>query len=508
MCLLLAGLGLCRAVAAVEPRNETPPRDETRPRAESYVRRGFDYLLRPRPEDQAEAARLFKKALKMDPALAAARTGLARVSLYLYTLGLDESAGRLSSALDESARAVELSPGDPSAAAARSLALAAADRLTPALAEARRGVSLDEAFSEAQVALCIVLRLRKDPDGALAACRRAAAIAPDDPRVLSALGEALRDAEQFEKALEMFGQAIDFDHEAVVPQLGAAATLLRGGNLSMARGLYNALLQRWDYGESRARLGAAALLIAQQDYEGALEFYDQIEVGDGAALPVLLVLYGKGYCLKRLGREAEAEYFFSSLVERVPADYDGPARGREILFNAYDDLIAYFRSKGRDRKVITLLRSACERPLAPTRLARSLAGEIAAQKDAGEAGALLEKAIFGADPLEDPLDLAETTLALIRLRTSGGSRRLPDDSAASRALALAEERLRASALGVVHYRLARAFSLAQRREAAIGALEQARAAGYLPADQMAGEPDFSALRQEAAFQAFLKPPTP
>jgi len=451
---------------------------------------------------------LFRKALKIGPDRADAHVGLARVSLYLYTLGLDESPERLASALKESRRAVDLAPDDPAAAAALALALAAGDRLSPALEESRRAVSLDPASPEAHVALCIVLRLRKDENGALDACRRAAEIAPHDPRVLSALGEALRETELYEKALEMFGQAVDMDHEAIVPQLGAAATLLKEGNYPAARDLYNRLLKKWDYGESRARLGAAALLVATQDYQGALDLYGGVEVPEGTSMPALLILYAKGYCLKRLGRDAEAEYFLSSFLDRVPPDYDGPARGRELLFNAYDDLIAYFRSKGRDRKVIALLRSACDRPLVPTRLARALADELDARKEAGESAAVLEKAILGADSLEDPLEIAESTLKLVRLRTSNGARRLPDDSPAARALALTSERLRPSAPGAAHYRLARALSLAQRRDQALQRLLQARAAGYLPADQMAGEPDFERIREDPGFEALLKQQIP
>jgi tetratricopeptide (TPR) repeat protein len=426
------------------------------------------------------------------------------VAIYLYNLGLDESEERLRSALDEARRAVALAPGDPRAAAALALALASADRLTPALEEARRATSLAPESAEAHAALGIVLRLRKDVEGALAACRRAAGIAPNDPRILTALGDALREAGRHHEAMEMFGQATDLDHEAIAPQLGAAGTLLKSGSLPSARGLYNLLLQDWDYGENRTRLGAAALLVALHDYESALAIYDTLSLPAGSPLPALLALYGKGYCLTRLGRDAEAEYFFSSLLDRVPIDYDGPARGREILFSAYDDLIAYFRKRDRDRKVTALLRSACERPLVPTRLARALAERLDAAKETGEASSVLEKAILGSDPLEDPLELADSVLGMVRLRTAGGARRLPDGSAADRALDLASDRLRASEPGAVHYRLARALALAQRREAALDSLKRARQAGYLPADQMAGEPDFARILEDPAFQALLK----
>ena len=88
---------------------------------------------------------------------------------------------------------MQLAPSDARAAATRAVALAAADRLTPALEEARRATALDPRSVEANVALGIVLRLRQDTQGALAACRRAADIAPNDSRVLTALGEALRE---------------------------------------------------------------------------------------------------------------------------------------------------------------------------------------------------------------------------------------------------------------------------------------------------------------------------
>ncbi len=501
---ILSGLLLGACLLAFHGGVAAQPRDETRLGPDALVRRGFEYLARSRPEDQDEAARLFRKALQPGPDRADAHVGLARISVYLYTLGQDESPGRVRSALEESRQAVELAPQDPAAAAARAMALAADDRLTPALAEARRAVSTDAASAEGHLSLCIILRLRKDNDGALQSCRRAAEILPEDPRVLSALGEALREGGRYSQALEMFGQAIELDHEAMVPQLGAAATLLKEGNDSAARRYYNGLLQKWDYGKSRARLGAAALLVIAQDYEAALQVYGGLDVPEGYSLPTILTLYGKGYSLKHLGRDAEAEYFFTSLIERVPVDYDGPARGRELLFKAYQDLIDYFGSKGRDGKVLTLLQSACERPLVPTRLARALAERLEGRKGADEAVGVLEKAILGADPLEDPLELADSTLKLVRLRTSNGERRMQADSSAARALTLATERLESTNLGAVHYRLARALALAQRREATLKSLERARASGYFPSDQIAAEPDFAKIREDPGFVILLK----
>jgi hypothetical protein len=93
---------------------------------------------------------------------------------------------------------------------------------------------------------------------------------------------------------------------------------------------------------------------------------------------------------------------------------------------------------------------------------------------------------------------------MVRLRTSNGVRRLPDDSPAAQALELVSGRLEPSNIGAVHYRLARAMALAQRREAAVQSLERARLSGYLPTDQMAHEPDFDRIREDPGFETLLK----
>jgi len=422
-----------------------------------------------------------------------------------FILGFDESADRLAEGLKEARQAVDLAPRDALAHATLALALAADDHLTPALEEARRAVDLDPGNAEGHVAVGIVLRLRRDFDASLAACRRAGDLAPEDPRVLVALADTLRELERYPEAMEIYGQAIDLDQDAIVPQLGAATALLKASHMAGARRMFDLLLTRWNYAQSRVRLGAAAFLALSQDFEGALDLYDGIDLPQNSSLPTLLVLFGKGYCLQQLQRDAEAEYFFSTVVERVPREYDGPARGRELVFQAYDNLVRYFAQRGRDRKVESLLKDACARPQAPTRLARRLASILDARGKAEEGAAFLEKAILSASPEEDPLELSESALAMARLRTAAGRRRLAQDSPAARALDAAASRLAACTMGVAHYRLARAQALAGEHGAALASLERARGHGYLPVEQMAQEPDFAALRQEAGYGALLKP---
>ncbi len=478
-------------------------RESRRLEASTYLARGLEYLRRPRPEDLAYAETLLRKALRRDAGLAAAHAGLARMAIRMYTLGLDETRERLEYALEEAQTAVELAPRHGAIRATFAMALAADDRLTPALEEARRAVELDPQAAGTHTALSVILRLRRDLDAAVGAGQRAAAIEPHAIPVLVALAAALRESGEYESALELYGQAIDLDPEAIVPQLGSLSTLQRASRFGLAARGYEIVRSRWDYAETRTAQGLAALLVKAGDYQGALQLYGGIELPENGALPTLFTLYGKGYCLLRLDRPAEAEYFLSTMLERIPGDYDGPARGREILFRAFEDLAGYFEARGRVEKVERLLRDACARPRAPTRLAARLATLLEGSGRAAEGAAVLETVILAGDPHEDPIALSAGILQLIRLRSADGKRRIARRSDALAALRTATGRIGTDSPGAACYRLARAQALARLPEEAIASLVLARDNGYLPLDLMETEGDFATIRDAAAFRKLL-----
>jgi tetratricopeptide (TPR) repeat protein len=486
------------------------PRESVPLSPEAYLKRGLDLLERPLPEDQVEAQRLLIVALRSDPDLSAAHAGLARSALYVHAVGIDPSPARLTEALSESRRAAEADAKSPANAATYALALAASDHLTEARAEAVRAAGLGGEGPEADLALCIIDRLRRSLDDAVAAGRRAAGRAPDSLRVIVGLAEALREAGQYDAALELFGQAADLDHESALPQLGAAATLAKAGSFGKASRAYEIILDKYKYATTRALEGAAAMRISMRDWEGAVDLYDRVELpAEDGSLPTLLSLYGKGYALLRLDRAAEAEYFLSLLIERVPADYDGPARGREVLFRAYNDLVNYFEEHGRPDRALALLRQAIARPGAPLGLARALATRLGDAGSTREAAEILERAIPGAPAGEESLEIAESALALARLRSAGGRRSIPGRSAAGEALRAASRRIPAEASGPAHYRMARAWGLAGEPDLCLAALEQARARGYLP-QQAETEADLASVRARPRFRALFAdaPATP
>jgi tetratricopeptide (TPR) repeat protein len=303
--------------------------------------------------------------------------------------------------------------------------------------------------------------------------------------------------------MRMFGQAADLDHESALPQLGAAAALTRAGNWSRAGKAYEVVLDKFPFARTRALQGAAAMNALAGDYEGALTFLDKVELPEDNALPTLLSLYARGYALLHLDRAPEAEYFLSTLIARVPVDYDGPARGREVMFRAYGDLVAYFEAQDRQGRVDALLKEACARPMAPLKLARQRADRLTRAGSRDAAARTLETALSGADPREDSLELADTALLLARLRSDGGRRSIPAASEAGRALDRVAGGLPEHTPGAAHYRMARAFALAGDRDRSLASLEHARAAGYLPADQAAAEPDLESLRRLPRFQQLI-----
>jgi tetratricopeptide (TPR) repeat protein len=469
----------------------------------SLLARGLLLVDRWSAADHDEARRLLRQALKADPDLAAARAGLARSDLYLYGSGIDERQERLDEALAETERAIALAPEDPAIRAVRALALAAADRTTPALAEAERADALGPGRADGPLALCIVQRLRRSLDASLAACRRAADITPDAPRVLMAMAETLREIGAYDGAMNLYGQAADLENDSPLPQLGGAATLARSGANTIASRSYQGILEHHPEVKLRALEGAAGNRVAAADYETALEYYQRAELPENGSLWTLLSLYGKGYALLKLDRGAEAEYFLSLVTTRVPADYDGPARGREVVFLSYDGLVDWYKGRNRPDRVEALLREAAARPLAPTRMARRLGDLLHDRGRDAEAAGLLEQAILRADPLEDRLSLVDSAVALARLRSSEGKKAIPDGSPAGKALDAVAGLLDAKTPAAACYRMARAYSLARDAGSSLSFLGRSRDGGYLPADQAATDPAFTFLRQRPEFQRFL-----
>ena len=139
----------------------------------------FDRLTR---EDNAEARRLFERAIALDPRFATALAVLAGAQLYGVALGwADATEQTLSTALATAQRAVELDAHDPFGYGALSFAYIMAGDVRNALDAARHAVELNPSMPEAWIWLGNALLLSGDPDGCIASGKRAQQLNPQGP---------------------------------------------------------------------------------------------------------------------------------------------------------------------------------------------------------------------------------------------------------------------------------------------------------------------------------------
>jgi len=199
-----------------------------------------------RPEDLAEARRLFERAAELDPGYAMAQTCIVGTHIADLTFGFSQEPGEsLAAALRHAERAVELDDRDPAAQFALSGALFLHGRRVEAEAAAERTIELDPSFARAYWGLSITRRTPERADEAVALLEKAIRLSPHDPLLpefraylASAHFIAVRD----EQALAEAGRALALHRAAAFAQgLAAAAAAFLGREEEAARALASLL---------------------------------------------------------------------------------------------------------------------------------------------------------------------------------------------------------------------------------------------------------------------------
>jgi DNA-binding winged helix-turn-helix (wHTH) protein/Tfp pilus assembly protein PilF len=238
----------------------------------------------------------FERAIAIDPLYALAFTGLASAQLAAYEATRSDTA-----------------PATP--------------RLEEAIGHARRAVALDDTLAEAHATLAFVLVSAWHTTEALQAARRAVALDPTNWRHFFRLGHAAWGDERIRAATHTLSLYPDFAfghfQMAMVHvargHLREAETLLRQGaavqDRQVARGdRYPALGLHWLLGLVR---------LAQGDVDEALE---ELRKEEQRAAPHRLygreyemsAVHGRGACLLRVGRHAEAIDCFERALALFP----------------------------------------------------------------------------------------------------------------------------------------------------------------------------------------------
>jgi len=147
-----------------------------------YAMRGNWHLARWNKEDNAEARRLFERALEIDPDSTIALTGLAFTFIPMIALGWANDVNQArSTVLAVGKRAVTLDPKNAEAYVALAHGCAAVQQFDAAAAACRSAIEFNPNLAIAEGRLAHVLAWQGDYDEALLHVKKAARLSPHDP---------------------------------------------------------------------------------------------------------------------------------------------------------------------------------------------------------------------------------------------------------------------------------------------------------------------------------------
>lgn len=175
-------------VGAIEPelgRAERERAQANRPddlRAWDLYQRGLWHTYKRTREDLAEAQRLFRQAIEIDPGMARAYAAAEEAFFFQFVGGyVDTSAGTKADALRFAEKAVELDGQDAFNRYALGRVLTLVRRHDSAVFELRKAVELDPSFAQAHYALGMALATGGHPEDSLPHIDLAMRLSPQDP---------------------------------------------------------------------------------------------------------------------------------------------------------------------------------------------------------------------------------------------------------------------------------------------------------------------------------------
>jgi len=173
--------------------------------AYELTQRGFWHVDRATREEFAVAMKMFHRALDLDPTLAFAHLGMAKVRTWeLLNLWTTDPPRTLAEGLTSARAAIAGEPLDANAYAILGALLPYAGKHDEALAASRRSIELNPSFAGGYVVLAFVQMLDGNVEAWMRACETAVRISPNDvllpsPLAMLSLGHCM--AGRYEKAV-------------------------------------------------------------------------------------------------------------------------------------------------------------------------------------------------------------------------------------------------------------------------------------------------------------------
>jgi TolB-like protein/predicted TPR repeat methyltransferase len=204
----------------------------------SYYQLGLQHADRYTAEDSVEAARLFERAVELDPRFA---TALARLALENWMTvtgdGSVATAEQVAAALATARRAVELDPRDPVAYVALGAVYLTAGDPKNAVDATRKAVDLNPSMPEAWIWFGWAQLLAGDPEACIPATERAQELNPQGPMVwiYDSLALANWETGRYAAALEAGRRLVAVQPTYFTGYLYVAMSSASLGNLDEAR---------------------------------------------------------------------------------------------------------------------------------------------------------------------------------------------------------------------------------------------------------------------------------
>jgi len=218
-----------------EERARRANRYKVNPEAYDYFLRGQQYTIRFSREANAQARRLYERAVKLDPDYALAYVGLGWTYFQEFPLGWSPAAGSLNRAEELARKAIALDPELPQAYVLLGWIELWQKKHDQAVAAGEKALDLDPNNADSMAFLSHALAFADRPGEAVELIGRAMRLNPRYPAwYLFYLGHAQILLGRAEEAVESLRQALLLDPKLMAAQVMLAAALAELGRLEEA----------------------------------------------------------------------------------------------------------------------------------------------------------------------------------------------------------------------------------------------------------------------------------